>query len=151
MRGISGELVILVISFAVWILGTIAERKRRGPEERPRRIPDADAPPPLRPPHPEPGAPALAPAYAEEEPREGIVSDWKPAGLTGPAWTETAGVTLSGAQRRQHSARGRLHLGGGPAGGRRAALERAILLAEVLGPPVALRPVPPGHDASGVR
>lgn len=151
MRGVSGELVILLISFVVWILGTIAERKRRETERHPRTMPDEGGAPRAERDPRRTSAEARTAAEPTEPVPEILVSDWKPAGIRGPAWTPTVGVTLSGAQRRQHHARDRLRLGEARKPDRRRALQRAILLAEVLGPPLALRQHPPGQDAPAGR
>ncbi|MGE0192351.1 MAG: hypothetical protein AB7T63_09960 [Planctomycetota bacterium] len=144
MKGISGELVVFLLTFVIWVVGQIAERKRRqkqeaeGPPEarqgtrrgrqrEPWLPPDEDRP--IEDTFASEGAPV-------EAVPEMTVATWAPTSVGTD--TGMGAVWASLAEERRSAARRQLQLVGAPGEGR-AALRRAVLLAEVLGPPRALK------------
>lgn len=144
MKGISGELIVFLLTFIVWVVGQIAERKRKEKQEA-ERLPGAEDGPrrgrqrePWLPPADD--RPIVDTFGSDEEPVEAVpemtVAAWAPKSVGTD--TGMGRVRASRLEERRIAARQRLQLRGGPGGGREA-LRRAVLLSEVLGPPRALR------------
>ncbi|MEZ6009226.1 MAG: hypothetical protein R3F05_15880 [Planctomycetota bacterium] len=144
MKGISGELIVFLLTFVVWVVGQIAERKRKQQQEA-EQHPDAQRGP-RRGRQREPWLPpaddrVIVDTFdSNDAPVEGVpemtVASWAPASVGTDTGMGT--VWASQAEVRSAAARQRLQLVGAPGEGREA-LRRAVLLSEVLGPPRALR------------
>ncbi|MCB9901639.1 MAG: hypothetical protein H6826_09860 [Planctomycetes bacterium] len=144
MKGVSGELIVFLLTFVVWVVGQIVERKRKQQQEA-ERHPDAQHGP-RRGRQREPWLPpaddrVIVDTFgADETPVESVpemtVASWAPASVGTD--TGMGRVRASEAEVRSAAARHRLQLAGAPGEGREA-LRRAVVLSEVLGPPRALR------------
>ncbi len=168
------ELVVFLITFLVWIIGQIAERERKKRAQQ-QQHPEAPTHPPgersegglpdlLRLPWPPPDEPPPPPrprrtAAPRDLPGDGSGEAARPAEpVQAPvfaAWrsldaalatTAIGTVKSSLSEERRSRARTRLHLTTGTHDDREM-LRRAVLLAEVLGAPRAVRAWTPPNDA----
>ena len=136
---LDGDLIFFAIAFVMWIVGQIADRKRKQ-DQAERRQPDRE-------PAPHESAPTNAPPRAPSPAQ--IPTPISRRGADRPSLTDSLAeqgrvhqathATASEAMLRRRAAWARLGLDAAKGRDPRTAVRRAVLFAEVLGPPRARR------------